>query len=248
MDRLGLWIMILTLLLASCGSGESSDAVETPPADPAALLQDAASRIRAARTFRLEVLHSGAPHLLNVHATGPTIEVEFRRSQMQYVADDEMDGEMSVISPVGRIDLEAYTRGDEQWYRLKGSTGWIHEVFADGFNARALVAEDAGFQVGMTALRDLEYLGQVGLEDGTQTYQVAGMADGANATALLVGLVDIEEEAHVTYYVNVETGYPARFVIVQLGTITEDEPEPTTWTVDVYDINDEPDLIKPDDG
>jgi hypothetical protein len=248
MNRLGLWVMILILLLAGCGSDGSGVMVETPPAEPAALLQDAASRIRAARTFRLEVLHSGAPHFLNVHAGGPSVQVEFRRAQMQYVADDEMDGQMSVMSPIGRIDLEAYTRGDEQWYRLRGSIDWIQEIFADGFNARALVAEDAGFQVGMTALRELEYLGRVKLDDGTHAHQIAGITDGANATALLVGLVAIEAESRITFYIDVQTGYPARFVIRQMEPTTDDEPEPTTWTVDVYDINDEPDLIKPDDG
>jgi hypothetical protein len=38
---------------------------------------------------------------------------------------------------------------------------------------------------------------------------------------------------------------PVRFVIVQPDTASEGEPTPTTWTVDVYDVNSEPELDAP---
>ena len=234
-------------LFVSVGCNGGCNLPDEPPADLVAYVTQAATNIRAANTFRLEITLSGADHFINVEVgenPSATIQVAFHRALAQYVADDELGAQVSVGSSVGRIDLDIYARDEDQWLRWANGP-WLHVQFAPGFNPRALIAEDAGFQVALASLNNLEYIGPETLEDGTEVQHLSGTARGVDVTALLVGLIEAREDVTVDVYINCEN-YPARVVIRQPETVTESEPVPTTWTVDVYDINSEPALIKPE--
>jgi len=84
---------------------------------------------------------------------------------------------------------------------------------------------------------DLRYVGTAALESGANTYELEGSATGEEVSALLANLVELTGEVEVRVYIDQATMYPARFVLVQPGTETADEPDPTTWIMDIYDIN-----------
>jgi hypothetical protein len=122
----------------------------------------------------------------------------------------------------------------------------VNALFAPGFNPETLVSSEAGFQMALAGMIDLNYVEVVTLESGVSAHHLRGQARGDTVTALLAGLVDdLGEQVDVDIYLDTATGYPARFVIIQPGSETTDQPEPTTWTVDVFDINEPPELEPP---
>ncbi len=239
MPRLG-FLVFFVLFLAAC-SGETAT---EPPPDPLALVTEAGDNIRASETFRMEVLSTGAPYAVQ---TDFGADVFFRQARAQYVAPETMQGNVRLIVAGIPADVDIFSRGDEQWYRNTVLTGgeWLNQPFAQGFNPQALIADDTGFQAALNALIDLEYVGETNLEDDTRVHHLKGTADGTDISALLAGIIMVQGNTEVDVYVDREQRVPVRFVIRLPETVTEDEPVPTTWTVDVYDINAEPQLDAP---
>ncbi len=222
----------------------SEDGEEEPPPEPIALLTEAADKITAADTFRLEAIHSGADYLVDVYLGADPARVAFRRATGQYVAESQLQAAVSVLAFGLPLTIDVFASGPNQWVRLP-ATNWFDSDFAPGFNPGNLVSMDSGFRAALSALTQLEYRGMETLEDGTGVYHLSGMADGEVVTDLLVGMIETEGQVPVEVYIDRSTGYPVRLQITQPET---DPDDPTTWTIDVYDINAEPDLNPPEDA
>jgi hypothetical protein len=238
-----LFPLLLILLAAAC---QPTPAAETPT-DPLALVTRAAELIRQTQTFRMIVEQTGAPYVIATDLGSVT----FRRADAQYVAPNVMQADVRLLV-IGGIPAEVgiFSQGENQFYRNEILTAnqWVNALFAPGFNPETLVSSEAGFQMALEGMLDLEYVDVVTLESGVSAQHLRGRALGDTVTALLAGLVDdLGEEVDVEIYLDAATGYPARFVIVQPGSETADNPEPTTWTVDIFDIN-EPAEIEPPPG
>lgn len=230
----------LMLMLVACGSGDSDANAEaeatSPGDDPLSLLTTAALNIRSAETFRLDVQQSGADYDVLITLNNQVTSVAFRRAVAQYVTPDIVQGTVRVVAGIVPVDVDIFSRGFAQWVRFVG-TNWIREDFAPGFNAETLIAQDTGFQAALAALTELNNQGETSLEDGTGVYHLSGIADGEAVTSLLVGMIEAQGMIPVDVYIDRDELYPARIVIHQLDTATDEEPEGTTWTIDVYDIN-----------
>lgn len=242
MLRLIVTLAILAVLLASCQSAEPTEA----PPEPLALVTSAAENIRETETFRMLVEVSGAPYYIATDLGN----VEFRRAQAQYVAPSEMQATVRLIAAALPTEVDVFSRAENQWYRNDILTGgrWYNAPFSPGFNPETLIAQETGFQRSLQALIDMKYSGTTELESGERVHHVAATANGADVTALLAGLVEMGGTVNVDVYVNTETLLPARFVITQPDTVTETEPEPTVWTIDIYDFNAPPEIEDPDAG
>ncbi len=244
LHRLGLLLTITLLVLVGCQGGGSND--DDPPPDPVELLIESADNIRSAETFRLEVRHSGADYFVSAYLVDDLlpVNVAFRRAIAQYVFPDALQASVRVLLAGAAVSLEIFSRGDDQWFKLAG-TDWVDGDFAPGFNPRTLIAEDTGFQAALASLTDLDYIGTTTLEDGTGVFHLRGTANGQDVTALLVGLIEAEGLVPVDVYIDRDNRYPVRLVITQPET---DPDDPTTWTIDVYDINAEPQLAPPSES
>jgi hypothetical protein len=223
------------LLLLACAVAACSGASTEPPPDPMALVTTAAENIRETNTFRMLVERTGAPYFILTDLGN----VSFRRAMAQYVAPNVMQAQVRLIAAGLPTEVGVFSRGEEQWYRNDILTGgrWYNAPFSPGFNPQTLIAEETGFQQSLQALVGMTYVGEETLEDGSPVYHLDATANGEDVTALLAGLIEMGGTVEVDVYINRETRVPARFVIVQPDTVTEDEPEPTTWTIDVYDID-----------
>ncbi len=232
---------LLTLSLAAC----ASSATEAPPVDPIELVTQAFENIRATDTFRMTVERTGASYYIETDLG----KVDFRRAEAQFVAPDTLQATVRLIAAGMPSDVDIFSRGNDQWYRHRVLTAnrWYNAPFAEGFNPATLIAEDAGFQMALNSLIDLSYKGRESLEDGTPVYHLTGIADGADISALLANLIETTGQVLVDVFIDQNTVLPVRFVIVQPDTVTDTEPTPTTWTVDVYDINAAADLDVPDE-
>lgn len=232
---------LIILLLAACQT-----ATPTPEAtpEPRDLLTASAENIRASDTFRMQVISTGAPYPVS---TDFGADVFFRQATAQYVAPATMQGSVRLIVASIPAEVDIFARADDQFYRNPILTGgrWLNQPFAPGFNPQLLIANDTGFQAALDSLINIAYVGVETLEDGTAVHHLAGTADGADISALLAGIILVEGNAEVDVYIATESGLPVRFIIRLPETVTETETEPTTWTVDVYDVNAEPELDDP---
>ncbi|MCC6615483.1 MAG: LppX_LprAFG lipoprotein [Anaerolineae bacterium] len=233
--------IVLTLLLLTGCQSETTP----PPTDPLELVTESARLIRERSSFQMIVEQTGAPYYILTDLG----ELVFRRANAQYVAPDVMQAEVRLLA-IGGIpaEVDVFSKGDEQFYRNQILTAnqWINAEFAPGFNPQRLISEETGFQTALTALIDLEFVDMVTLESGVEAHHLQATARGDDVGALLAGLVyDLGEIVDVDVYIDKATGYPVRFIIVQPDTETEDEPEPTTWTVDVFDFDDRPEIDPP---
>lgn len=241
MKRFWTFLLLVGLVIIA-GCSTNNDEVAAPD-DPQELLSESASLIRSAETFRMEVRQTGLPYRFFVDLGQGVIEATFRRAIGQYVAPAELGGEVSInIEGRLRTNLNFYSRGEEQWFEPP-FLGWQNDYFAEGFNPERLIAEDTGFQAALASLMDLNYEGATDV-DGTPVYHLSGLADGTDVAALLVGLIEDEGIVEVDVYIHRETQYPVRIIIVQPLTDPED---PTTWVVDVYDIDSPPEITLPDE-
>ncbi len=234
-------LLALMLLLAACQPAATTDA----PPDSLALVTRAAELIRETQSFRMIVEQTGAPYIILTDLGNVT----FRRADAQYVAPGIMQADVRLLV-IGGIPAEVgvFSQGSNQFYRNEILTAnqWVNALFAPGFNPETLVSSEAGFQTALEGMIDMVYVDVVTLESGVNAHHLRAQARGDTVTALLAGLVDsLGEQVDVDIYVDAATGYPARFVIIQPGTETADEPEPTTWTVDVFDINAPPEIDPP---
>ncbi|MBZ0298683.1 MAG: LppX_LprAFG lipoprotein [Anaerolineae bacterium] len=235
------WLLGLMVLLFAACSGTATE----EPVDPFQLITDAAKNIRESNTFRMSVDRTGASYFVQTDLG----LVDFRHAMAQYVAPDILQATVRLIAAGLPADVEVFSRGDNQWYRHAVLTAnlWFNAPFAEGFNPEELIAQDTGFQMALHSLINLSYEGRDNLEDGTSVFHLKGLADGADISALLANLVETTGQVFVDVFIDQKMMIPVRFVIVQPDTITEAEPEPTTWTVDVYDINAAPELDPPPD-
>ena len=226
------------LLLAGCGSAASA----TPtPADPLALVTDAAAAIRDADSFRMIVDQSGPPYPIATDFGAVT----FRRADARYAAPDTLQAALGVLALGARLDVDVFARGSDQWFRAPLWTGdqWLRATFAPGFNPELLIAQDAGFQAAVDAARDLVVVGETQLENGQNVIHIQGRADGPALNGLLVGLIEMQGEVAVDVFIDRDTRFPARFVL------TEPVPgsdEPRVWTLDILDVNQPVQLDSPD--
>ena len=207
----------------------------TAPPDPTALVTEAAINIRGSETFRMQVERTGAPYFVQTDLGN----VAFRRAVAQYIAPAIMQASVRLVAAGLTADVDIFSRGDDQWYRHTLLTGnrWFNAPFAEGFNPQTLISEDAGFQAALGSLIDLRYIGAESLEDGTPVHHLAGEADGADVSALMVGMIEARGDVTVQVFIDRDRLIPVRFIIVQPETISPDEPVPTTWTVDIFDVN-----------
>ena len=231
-------ILLVTILIGCTGTPTET------PVDPLQLLAQAAANIRAMDTFRMSVDLTGADYFIETEFNN----VSFRHAVAQYVAPNVMQATVRVLVGSVPLDVEVFSRGENQWFRAGLWTGgeWVNATFAPGFNPEALIAQESGFQAALNALIDLQMVGPEELEDGTPVYHLRALAKGEDVSALMVGLINATGNVNVDVYIHRDEVYPVRFVIVQPDTVSEDEPEPTTWTVDVYDLNAEPDIDDPE--
>lgn len=243
-------LILAALSLALVGCGGSTDA--TPAVEPLTLLQQAADKIRAADTFKLYVLQQGAPYNFVINLSqnpNEMMNVQFRLAEGQFVSPDELYAKASVKTNILTLDVEIYAKGNEQWFRATSlSVPWVMGAFAPGFNPVALVSDEGGFEAALTSLVELAFNGAMNLEDGQPVWHLSGIADGQKVAALVVGLLQIEGSVPVDVYIHRETGYPVRVLVTQPNTANEQNPDPTQWVIDVYDINAPAEFTRPTEG
>jgi hypothetical protein len=237
--RLARWwaLGLVVALVVACNP--TPQVTQTPAPDPQTLLNTAAAAVRNARSVRIKLQLTGAPSYVDPPPTpgGQGNYIAFVSADGAYLAPDRVQAKVvaRLFGVPGEVEVIAI--GDDQWMRNAVLTGnlWVRRQFAPGFNAAKLVSSDQGIESALKAVRDVEMIGAENV-DGTPMYHIKGHAAGSDVAALTVGLirgVDVLIDA----YIVVETGLVDRVVLVQPETVTDQEPKPTTWTLEIFDYD-----------
>ncbi len=226
MHRLVILLVVSLTLLMGC-------APDPPPADALALVEAAADHIQAAESFAVSIERSGAPAYIDGNGV-----INFLRATGSYVAPDRVQARVRVQVSGLAGDIDVIAIGEEQYYRHAILTGgaWLNAEFSPGFNAETLVRSESGLARAMRAIKSLTLVGPATL-DGVRMWHLTGTAVGSEVAALTIGLIPAEDDVEVSLYIRADTGQAERMILVQPDTVSDSEPEPSTWTVEVYDYN-----------
>lgn len=218
---------VLSALLIGC-TGQTA-----PPPDPVVLVAQAAQHIQEAETFAVTIERAGAPVYVDANSL-----INFLRANGHYVAPDRVQATVRVLFQSLASDIDVIAVGDEQYFRHTVLTGgqWFNGEFSPGFNAEELIQSESGLARVMSAIKDLELVGQASI-DGSAMWHLHGSAIGREVAALTIDLIPAQADVEVDLYIRVDDTHAERMVIVQPDTITADEPEPSTWTVEIFDYN-----------
>jgi hypothetical protein len=227
----------LTRLCLFCGLVIAITACQ-PAAAPVVLpdaretLNKAAAEVRNAKSLKIKLQLSGTTAYVDT-----TRQVSFVSADGAYVSPDRVSAKIvaKILSVASEVDVVAI--GDDQWYSNKILTAgkFIKAVFAPGFNAAKLVSSDVGIEGALKSVRELKMIGVESLF-GVQVYKLTGVADGKDIEALTVGLIR-GTVVNMEIYLNQATARVERVILVQPDTVTEKDPKPTTWTLEIFDYN-----------
>lgn len=229
--------VMLVILASACNPAPK--ATETPPPDPQSLLNKAAAEIENATSIHIKLQLTGAPSFVDPPTTpgGPGNFISFVSADGIYLAPDRVQAK--VVARLYGIpgEVEVIAIGDDQWMRNAVLTGnlWVKRQFAPGFNAKTLISSDQGIQAAILSFKDVKMLGVENV-DGVPMYHLKGHAAGSAVEALTVDLIR-GTDVLIDVYIVVDTGRVDRIIMVQPETVTDKEPKPTTWTLEIYDYN-----------
>ncbi|GAB1420993.1 hypothetical protein MASR2M15_11250 [Anaerolineales bacterium] len=236
-------IPLLILLIAACSPTEEP---ATDVQDPIVLLQEAVDQIQSYETFHMILEQTGAPYYFGIafDEGDDVIGARLLRAQGQFINPDELFANVKLnIGLTASVDL--FARGDDQWLRPPASKDWVHFPFAEGFDPGRILAADAGLQAALSTLQNIEYMGLETLIDGSQAYHIKGTASGEVVNDLMFGLLTLENDVDVDIYIDQVAKNPSQIIVTMPETITAEDPEPTRWVIEIFDINAEPSFEYP---
>lgn len=240
---------IVLLITSACNTASESnngDITQTP-VEPTSLLNEVIDNVRSVSTFRMILQQEGAPYpfFITLDGGSTNITATFTRGEAQFVNPNVIFANVNLnIGVVISVDL--FARNEDQWLRAPGSSAWLHFPFSEGFDPGGIIAEGKGLESAMTKLRDLEFLGEEALDDGTPAYHLRGIAGGEVISELLFNLINPEGDVQMDIFINRDSKQVALINAAMLGTETEENPDPTVWVVEFYDYDAPQDFVAPD--
>jgi hypothetical protein len=221
---------LILVLVAACGGSPT----EAPPSDPRAMLDAAAKTIQQVKTVRFKLQLTGAPAYIDTDKV-----ISFVAADGSYIAPDRVGAKVSaaVLGVPGQIELVAV--GSKQFYKHVVLTGnrWLEKQFSPGFNADKLIRSDQGIR---RAIETLKGIKMVGREDlfGTPVYHISAQSSIVDISAVTVGLIRGTADVQVDVYLDVSGANVERMVLVQPETVSAEHPDPTTWTMELFNYDD----------
>jgi hypothetical protein len=238
------WIvLLLVLVLAACNGNGNDD--ESEDADPQELMNEAAQQIDDAETFQIQLKVEGAPVSLNAESIGVAMDLNFKSAVADFVSPDRLGGNVEVQLEDSVVDFVVRVIGEEQYVQLPSllGGGWQNVRFLSDFNPSQLVG-DAGIAAALRSVQNVELVGEEEL-DGLPVYHLRGTIEAGLVRAVTVGLIGTEEGSlPIDLYIRRRDNRLETFRIVEPA--AEEGGDTTTWTISLYDYNEDMSVEVPD--
>ncbi len=248
---LAIAVVALAMVLGACNGSEEAEPTALP--SPRALLTDATNQIQTATSFAIEISVSGLPVYIRVGAEvlSEEIPLVFEYARGTYVTPDQLRAsiDIRVGDAVARTELVAL--GADQYMRsdLLTQGNWVQEQIISGFSPADLMAADTGIPSALSKVRALEMVEQTDL-DGLPVYHLTGAIGAQDVHSLTFGLMGTREgEMKLDLYILVDGHWLERLILHEpLPNGTEEDVEPTRWTINVLDYNEDVTIATPELG
>ncbi len=226
------------LLLAGCALGGAAPATPTPTPTPEALSRRIADATSATESVHFALTLSGTPVYADPGGVFQVLSVE---GDMQ--RPDAAIATLKVRSALTVAEVRLVSLDDQIYVTNPVTRAWQCVAPGQVFDPVVLFDDEAG--VTYLIREAFEDIRLVGIEafDGAPHYHLQGTLAGEplrDLTYNLLGLGTIE----VDLWANVETLHVSQVVMVDTGTGTDDD-EPSTWTMQFSDYNQEVDVRAP---
>lgn len=235
--------VLLVLVLAACNGDEKKDEEnnkggEATPVTAATLLENAATKIDEANTFEMVLEANGAPVALNAAAVGLNADLFFKKAQGVFVAPDSLGGVVEIALDEVVTELEIIIVGNDQFLKqsLITQNKWQAVSISPDFTPASLKG-DTGIASAIRSLQNPEYVGEEDL-DGLPVHHLRGEIDAALVQSVTVGFIGTSEgNIQADLYIRTDNGLLEKLVLEE--PLAAESAEPTTWTISLYNYNED---------
>ncbi len=242
-------MLIVALLLAGCGSGdtESKDESENlPEARP--LIDESASYIQHANSIELEMNVSGYPVQVEMDSVELMAELPlfFNYARGVFLAPDRMTATiqfsldaLSTTAQLVALDRDHYFKLD-----ILGNR-WFRGELIPGFSPASLMAQPGGVAYALSSVADLQMVGQENL-DGLNVFHLRGTVQASAVYALTFGLIRTREGIlQAEIYIRVKNHRLAVLKLIEPPPPDVENSATTTWTITIVDYNQDVSIVPP---
>lgn len=241
--KLKRWFLFLLMILAACNgdkgeNGNEGDTETEASVTPEVLIETAATQVDEAETFELVLEARGAPVLLNAAAIGLDVALSFKKAQGVFAAPESMGGIVEIALDDVVTELEIILIGNQQYIKqsLITQNKWQQMTISPDFTPASFKGE-TGIANAIRSLQAVEYVGEEDL-DGVPVHHIRGTVDAALVKSVTVGFIGTSQGSIKTdLYIRVEDGLLEKMVLEE--PLAEGATEPTTWTISLYNYNEE---------
>lgn len=189
----GKWIftllfIMLTALLAACGSDSPTPTPTVPPPTPPPvkpLTADDIAKMSADKLNSLNSLH----FIVNIKSGQVEIfnGITFKNAEGDYSKPDKFRARLKVSVAIAQVDAETVGLDGQQYLLLSNlSKNWVTLPSNIGFKPNVLFDPQKGIGAVVTKVQNLELVGSEQI-DGTDVYHLKGIVKGADISPITAG-------------------------------------------------------------
>ncbi|MBI5927907.1 MAG: LppX_LprAFG lipoprotein [Chloroflexi bacterium] len=220
--------LILVVGIAACK--DSSDDKKETPVDPAALMQDAASRIDQAQSFRLLLAQEGPATVID---NDLELAVTFNSADAIFVQPDRVFAKVSVSIEALTQEVQIIAVGENQYVNNRFLTNdqWLLMTFAHDFSPADLQSADQGIGNALRSAQNVQLVGEEDL-DGVPVYHLKAVVEANKVRSVTVGLIGSREGmTEIDIYIRTRDKNLAQIRLNEPALLDAESQDPTIWTI-----------------
>jgi len=244
----GVVLLLMALALGACGGKDKKP--DEPPPDAHALLAAGAAEVENATSFELEIGVDGYPVEISAQRVElpEGVSLEFKRAHGVYQAPDRVNARIEISVGAVSTTAELIAVGHEQYYNADFITSghWVNSDLIAGFSPEALMSTETGLPAALSSITDLALAGKTDL-DGVPMFRLTGTIQAGAVHALTFGLIRSSEgQLSIEVYIGVSDRRIAQITFHEPPPANEPDAEPTTWTINISNYNEDVSITAPD--
>ena len=215
-------------VIAACG--DSNDDKTETPADPAALMQEAASQIDQAQSFRLLLAQEGQPTVIENELE---LAITFNSADAIFVQPDRVRGKVSVSIEALTQEVQLIAVAENQYINNRFLTNdqWTLMTFAHDFLPSDLQSADQGIGNALRAAQNVQLIGEEEL-DGVPVYHLKADVEATLVRSVTVGLIGTHEGTiEIDVYIRTRDKNLAQIKLNEPAQPDAENQDPTIWTI-----------------
>lgn len=222
-------LMLMTGIAATGCDGDSDEKTETPP-DPAALMQEAATQIDQAQSFRLLLAQEGQPTVI---ANDLDLEITFNSADAIFVQPDRVRAKVSVSIEALTQEVQLIAVAENQYINNRFLTNeqWTLMTFARDFSPADLQSADQGIGNALRSAQNVQMIGEEEV-DGVPVYHLKATVEANKVRSVTVGLIGTKEGAiEIDVYVRTRDKNLAQIKLTEPPQPDAESQDPTIWII-----------------